>query len=59
MNQYDPDMSREEAEEVAEKVCVEIGKKTMDFADGYYLMTPFNRVTLVNRIIHDLRMSDR
>lgn len=59
VNQYDPDMSREEAEEVAEKVCVEIGKKTMDFADGYYLMTPFNRVTLVNRIIHDLRMSDR
>ena len=59
VNQYHPDMSREEAETIAEKVCVEIGKKAMDFADGYYLMTPFNRVTLVNRIIHDLRMSDR
>ena len=59
VNQYHPEMSREEAETIAEKVCVEIGKKAMDFADGYYLMTPFNRVTLVNRIIHDLRMSDR
>ena len=52
---YKPDMSREEAEETAENICVAIGEKARDFADGYYLMTPFNRVGLVNRIIDRLR----
>ena len=52
---YKPDMSREEAEETAENICVAIGEKARDFADGYYFMTPFNRVGLVNRIIDRLR----
>ena len=59
LSQYDPDMSRLDAEAVAEKVSVEIGKKAMDFADGFYLMTPFNRVHLVNRIIDRLRALDK
>ena len=55
VNQYHPDMSREEAEERAIQISVEIGKKAVDFADGFYMMTPFNRVSLVNRIINQLR----
>ena len=55
INCYRPDMERAEAEETAVKISVEIGKKTMDFADGFYFMTPFNRVLLVNRIIDRLR----
>lgn len=54
---YKPDMSRKEAEKAAEAICVAIGEKAKDFADGYYLMTPFNRVGLVNRIINKLRQS--
>ncbi len=55
INCYRPDMERAEAEETAVKISVEIGKKAMDFADGFYFMTPFNRVLLVNRIINRLR----
>lgn len=55
VNQYQPDMSRNEAEETATRLSVEIGRKAMDFADGFYLMTPFNRVSLVNGIIDKLR----
>ena len=58
LTQYQPDMTREDAEKVAESVSVEIGRKAIDFADGFYLMTPFNRVDLVNRIINRLRMID-
>lgn len=55
VNRYEPDMSREAAEETATEISVEIGRKAMDFADGFYLMTPFNRVSLVNGIIDRLR----
>ncbi len=55
INCYRPDMERAEAEETAVRISVEIGEKAMDFADGFYFMTPFNRVLLVNRIIDRLR----
>lgn len=55
VERYHADMKREDAEETAVQICVEIGRKMSDFADGYYIMTPFNRVQLVNRIIHGLR----
>ncbi|MCM1157797.1 MAG: bifunctional homocysteine S-methyltransferase/methylenetetrahydrofolate reductase [Bacteroidales bacterium] len=52
---YKAEMSRQEAEDTAEEISVEIGRKAMDFADGFYLMTPFNRVALINRIVNGLR----
>lgn len=52
---YRPDMSREEAEETAVSLCVDIAKKLYDAADGFYLVTPFHRVGLVNRIIDGIR----
>ena len=55
VDSYYPDMNREQAEETAVRLSVEIGCKASDFADGYYFMTPFNRVSLVNRIINRLR----
>lgn len=48
-------MSREEAEEIAVKISVDIAKMTRETADGYYLMTPFNRVGLICRIIEEIR----
>jgi homocysteine S-methyltransferase len=58
VDRYKGDMTREEAESTAANISVEIGKKMQDFADGYYIMTPFNRVELVNRIIKELRQGD-
>lgn len=52
---YHMDMKREEAEKIAVEISVEIGKNMKDFADGYYMITPFQRVSLVNRIIDELR----
>ena len=52
---YKPEMSREAAENVAVDCCVSIGEKAKEFADGFYFMTPFNRVSLVNKIINRLR----
>lgn len=57
VNSYRPDMERDEAEETAIRISVEIGKKAMDFADGFYFMTPFNRVSLVNEVMDRLRES--
>ena len=58
VNRYTADMKREEAEKTAVDICIGIGQKMQDFADGYYIMTPFHRVTLVNKIIQGLRNTD-
>ncbi len=45
------DLSREEAEEMAISISGAICQKAASYCHGYYLITPFNRVSLVNRII--------
>lgn len=55
ISRYRPDMTREEAEETAVSLCVDIAEELYDAADGFYLMTPFHRVGLVNRIIDAIR----
>lgn len=55
ISRYRADMTREEAEETAVSLCVETAQKLYDWADGFYLMTPFHRVGLVNRIIDAVR----
>lgn len=55
VSRYRQDMSREEAENVAVELSVSIAERLSDVADGYYLMTPFHRVGLVNRIINEIR----
>ena len=51
VEQYRPDMSRAEAEAVAVDISLEVIDKLKDVADGFYFMTPFNRVELICRII--------
>lgn len=53
--QYHEDMSREEAEAVAINVSVDIATKMKDVCDGYYFMTPFNRVSLITSILKRLK----
>ena len=48
-------LNREEAENLALEVSVEIGKAIADSADGFYVITPFNRVSLVSRIVEAIR----
>ena len=52
---YTPEMTREEAEDVATQISVEIADRLYDFADGFYFMTPFNRTGLIRRIIETIR----
>lgn len=48
---YHPDMSKEEAEIVGAQIASEIIEQISDIADGYYFMLPFNRVSLMDKIV--------
>lgn len=50
MECYRPEMSREEAEEVGAGIAREMIRMLEPIADGYYLMLPFNRVSLMDKI---------
>ncbi|MDE7422680.1 MAG: bifunctional homocysteine S-methyltransferase/methylenetetrahydrofolate reductase [Lachnospiraceae bacterium] len=50
VERYTPDMSKEEAEWVGAKIASEIIEKLSPYADGYYFMLPFNRVSLMEKI---------
>lgn len=52
---YEEEMTREQAEDVAVRISVEIAEKMEDVTDGYYFMTPFNRVSLICRIVDEIR----
>lgn len=55
VEQYRPDMSRAEAEAVAVEISLSVMEKLKDVADGFYFMTPFNRVELICRIIDRMK----
>lgn len=52
---YSPGMSREEAEDTAVTLSLSLAKELEQVCDGYYFMTPFNRVGLICRIIDQIR----
>ena len=49
------DKNREEGEELAERISVEIARQIAPYVDGYYMMTPFQRTGLMARIIEQVR----
>ena len=51
VNRYSPDMTKEEAEWTGAEIANEIIEKLSSFADGYYFMLPFNRVSLMDKIV--------
>lgn len=51
MNQYDPEGNRESWEDTAIEISRQIMEKSRDIGAGYYLMTPFQRVGLMKRIL--------
>lgn len=50
VERYKPDMNKEEAEWVGASIASELIEKMKGFADGYYFMLPFNRVTFMDKI---------
>ena len=48
-------LSREEAEELAVQLSLEIAKDITSYIDGYYIITPFARTALVARIVKGLK----
>ena len=56
ISKYHPDMTREEAETVARSISLSVIRQLKDVADGYYFMTPFNRVSLICDIIEQMEV---
>lgn len=52
VNRYQPEMSKEEAECVGASIAREIMEMLEPIADGYYFMLPFNRVSLMDKILN-------
>jgi len=52
IDRYRPDMSRQEAEDTGALLAKEIMQKLDPIADGYYFMLPFNRVSLLEKILN-------
>ena len=48
---YHADMTREEGEQAGVQLAKEVITMTEDFADGYYFSFPFNRVTMLEKIL--------
>lgn len=48
---YREDMTRKEAEITGAEIASEIIEKLSEFADGYYIMLPFNRASLMKKIV--------
>lgn len=51
INRFKPEMSREEAEAVGIECAVEVAKAMRSVVDGLYFMTPFNRATMIAKIL--------
>jgi homocysteine S-methyltransferase len=46
---------REQGEALALRISMEVARAAAPYADGFYLMTPFNRVALMERLIAQLK----
>lgn len=51
LSRYQQDMTREEGEQAGINLAREILNATQDFADGYYFSFPFNRVSMLGKIL--------
>ena len=53
------DLDRQEAEELACRISLEIAREIEPYTDGVYVMVPFNRTGLVSRIVKAIRDSSQ
>ena len=50
-----PIKDREEAEQMGVDLTAKIAKSALQYADGLYIMLPFGRVSVANKLFHTLR----
>jgi len=55
VNSFSPDMPREKAVETGIRIAVELAGKIREYADGFYLVTPFNRWDIICSLLERLR----
>lgn len=51
IEKFSPDMDRETSQETGIKIVKEVMDKVYDFADGYYFVIPFNRLSIAQALI--------
>jgi len=51
MQQFSPDMEKEEAQQLGIDIAVDIANKIKANVDGFYFIVPFNRVEMIMKII--------
>jgi 5,10-methylenetetrahydrofolate reductase len=51
IDRFSEGMSREDAEETGIEISTTIASKIKDFVDGFYFITPFNRVSMIIKIL--------
>ncbi|MEG6522969.1 bifunctional homocysteine S-methyltransferase/methylenetetrahydrofolate reductase [Desulfotomaculum sp. 1211_IL3151] len=56
INKFDPAMEKEEAEKLGIEIALEIAEKMKNAVHGFYFITPFNRVSMITKIINRLGM---
>ena len=56
LSRFDPAMSKEEAEDAGVEIALEIAGKIRNVVDGYYFITPFNRVGMITKILKQLNL---
>lgn len=55
---FKPDMTKEEAEQIGLKQIVELADKIRHYADGFYLIAPFNRAYLIKDILQKISQTE-
>ncbi|MBP2625792.1 MAG: methylenetetrahydrofolate reductase [Firmicutes bacterium] len=56
INKFDKNMEKEEAELLGIEIAVEIAHKMKDHVQGFYFITPFNRVEMIMKIIKQINI---
>ena len=51
INRFNSDMTKTESEAVGIEIAREVMEKVEDFADGFYFMIPFNRLSIAKALI--------
>lgn len=54
INKFDPAMEKEAAEKTGIEITLEIAEKMRNAVNGFYFITPFNRINMVIEIINKL-----
>ncbi|PXV93640.1 homocysteine S-methyltransferase [Lachnotalea glycerini] len=54
INRYEG-KTREESSELAVQISTDIAEKISNYVDGYYIITPFNRVEIVEKIVKKIK----